>query len=184
MCSGKLQVGIKIQCQAWLSEDHVLGTKKVRDFFVVLAPLTGSMCWVQSKGILGRRLMLDFFDCLCWREKDTQRYRPRERELKWRHRCAHTVTEDRWCWSMLYLCWVFWHSPASVLQLSTGPTCLLMFLSVGTYMVWITPHPWNSKFFFFSPHDHPIQLFLSFCSRLVMCVGSNIMSSTTIDVCL
>jgi hypothetical protein len=59
-----------------------------------------------------------------------------------------------------------------------------MFLSVGTYMVWITPHPWNSKFFFFSPHDHPIQLFLSFCSRLVMCVGSNIMSSTTIDVCL
>jgi hypothetical protein len=59
-----------------------------------------------------------------------------------------------------------------------------MSLSVGTHMVWITPHPWNSRIFFFSPHDHPIQLFLLFCSRLVMCVGSNFMSSTTLDVCL
>lgn len=60
-----------------------VGYKKSKGFltaFVVLAPLTGSMCWVQSKGILGRKLMLDFLDCLCWREKDTHRYRQTQRE--------------------------------------------------------------------------------------------------------
>jgi hypothetical protein len=59
-----------------------VGYKKSNGFltvFVVLAPLTGSMFWVQSKGILGRKLMLDFLDCLCWRE-DTQRYRQTQRE--------------------------------------------------------------------------------------------------------
>ncbi len=140
---------------------------KVKEF------LDGSLCWISWIAYVEERT-----------HTDTDRPRERERGLGGRHRCAHAVTEDRWCWSMLYLCWVFWHSPASVLQLSTGPTRLLMSLSVGTYTVWITPHPWNSRIFFFSPHDHPIQLFLSFCSRLAMCVGSNFMSSTTLDVCL
>ncbi len=79
MCSGKLQVGIKIQCQAWLSEVHVLGTKKVRDFLLSLHLLQEACVGYKVKEFFGRKLMLDFLDWLCWRE-DTHRYRQTHRE--------------------------------------------------------------------------------------------------------
>jgi hypothetical protein len=78
----------------------VLGTKKVMDFLLSLLSLhllqeacfgykvkeflEGSLCWISWIAYVEEKT-----------HRDTDRPRERERELEGRHRCAHTVTEDR-----------------------------------------------------------------------------------------